>query len=89
MAIPRFARGVQTSQRRHLRRRCGTNAPSQGANIPVRDRGGLERDVCTTPGSTAQARRRDIGFMAGELRGADGTVVATATASAIIRQRRF
>jgi uncharacterized protein (TIGR00369 family) len=34
-------------------------------------------------------RGRDIGFMAGELRSADGTLVATATASAIIRQRRF
>ena len=34
-------------------------------------------------------RGRDIGFMAGELRNADGTIVATATASAIIRQRRF
>jgi uncharacterized protein (TIGR00369 family) len=34
-------------------------------------------------------RGRDIAFMAGELRGTDGTVVATATASAIIRQRRF
>ena len=34
-------------------------------------------------------RGRDIGFMAGELRSADGTVVATATPSAIIRQRRF
>jgi uncharacterized protein (TIGR00369 family) len=34
-------------------------------------------------------RGRDIAFLAGELRSADGTVVATATASAIIRQRRF
>jgi uncharacterized protein (TIGR00369 family) len=34
-------------------------------------------------------RGRDIGFMAGELRNAEGVLVATATASAIIRQRRF
>ena len=34
-------------------------------------------------------RGRDIAFLAGELCSADGTVVATATASAIIRSARF
>jgi acyl-coenzyme A thioesterase PaaI-like protein len=34
-------------------------------------------------------RGRDIAFLAGELRSADGTVVATATATAIVRKARF
>ncbi|HET7048552.1 MAG TPA: PaaI family thioesterase [Solirubrobacteraceae bacterium] len=34
-------------------------------------------------------RGRDIAFLAGELRSADGTVVATATATAIIRKASF
>jgi acyl-coenzyme A thioesterase PaaI-like protein len=34
-------------------------------------------------------RGRDIAFLAGELLSADGTVVATATASALIRKQRF
>jgi uncharacterized protein (TIGR00369 family) len=33
-------------------------------------------------------RGRDIAFLAGELRGEDGVVVATATATAIIRRPR-
>jgi acyl-coenzyme A thioesterase PaaI-like protein len=32
-------------------------------------------------------RGREVAFLAGELRSADGAVVATATASAIIRSR--
>jgi uncharacterized protein (TIGR00369 family) len=32
-------------------------------------------------------RGKEVAFLAGELRGADGSVVATATASAIIRSR--
>lgn len=34
-------------------------------------------------------RGRDIAFLAGELRSADGTVVATATATAIVRKAEF
>jgi hypothetical protein len=37
---------------------------------------------------TIEVRRgREVAFLAGELRGQDGSVVATATASAIIRSR--
>jgi acyl-coenzyme A thioesterase PaaI-like protein len=57
-------------------------APTQRQDRYVDDTPGRLRGV-----GRVVRRGREVAFLAGELRGADGSVVATATASAIIRSR--